>query len=678
MCGIAGIINLAVDKKLTIVKNIATMLETIKHRGPDGEGLVFFKDSVAIPATRQEFMNASATKPYHPRQTIETLQNQDFSMVLAHRRLSILDTSTGGHQPMCSHDETIWLTFNGEIYNYIELRKTLEEEGHQFSTGTDTEVLIEAYKAYGTKCLDFFNGMFSFVLFDIRQNIIFAARDRTGVKPFYYIKNETTFAFASEHKALLSLPFVNATLNHRAAFDYFIFGAIEAEAEGLFSEIFELLPSHFLTIDLNVINTQNHTTNAFKIEKYFELQPNTSYEKYNLKNFETYRKQTHEIVKNAIRLRLRSDVSVGSCLSGGVDSSTLVCTINELLQQAKKHDYKDQIGERQKVFTSCFEDENFDEQKWARLVVEQTQAHWYKTFPTREALTKDLETLIYAQDIPMFSSSTYAQFRVMQLVQEQGVKVVLDGQGADELFGGYQPHYAGLWQELLRNWQFLELAKALKATDKISNSIKFWTKSLLKHNGVSYLPKGLQNRFNLHYFNDLQYLNKDWIYSNIDRYNEYATQRIETLSQMLHYEYFGHPLKQLLKCEDRCSMWFGIESRTPFADDLELMQHAFSMPSVYKIHHGTRKHILREAFKDSLPEPIYNRHDKMGFVTPTNHWMSEMREDIRPYFENSQSGIFNKKLLLKDFNTFFNPATSLENYRVFRFISFAVWEKVFF
>jgi asparagine synthase (glutamine-hydrolysing) len=678
MCGITGIINLN-KKKTPIVSNMINMLDAIKHRGPDGEGLAFFHNSTVIPAARKEFMFDFPTKNYHPKRRVEDLQNQGFSMAFGHRRLSILDTSPQGHQPMCCSDETVWLTFNGEIYNYIEIRHDLEQKGHRFSTGTDTEVLIEAYKAYGTKCLDLFNGMFAFVLFDTEKNKIFAARDRTGVKPFYYVKNNDTFAFASEQKALLTLPFVDAKMNHKAVFDYFIFGAIEAETEGLFSGIFELKPSHFLTIDLNGFSeNKSKSENAFKIERYFELKPNTTYEKYDELTFEKYRQKTHDLVQNAIKLRLRSDVSVGSCLSGGVDSSTVVCTINELLRQANGGDLNVQIGDKQKVFTSCFEDKNFDEQKWAKLVVDQTQADWHRTFPTREELTEDLETVIYAQDIPVFSSSTYAQFRVMKLVKEQGVKVVLDGQGADELFGGYSPHYVGLWQELFRNFQFLELAKAMKATDKISNSVKFWTKSLLKYNGVPQLSKTAQNRFNLRYFNDLQYLNKDWIYENIDRYNEYAEQRIESLSQMLHYEYFGHPLKQLLKCEDRCSMWFGIESRTPFADDLDLMQHAFSMPSAYKIHNGTRKYILREAFKNSLPEPIYNRHDKMGFVTPTNQWMREMRPAIRPYFEQSESGIFNKKLLLKDFDKFFNPATSLENYRVFRFISFAVWEKVFF
>lgn len=677
MCGITGIINLK-HTQTPIADNIIEMLDTIKHRGPDGEGLVFFNQDIAIPVARREFIFDFPNKNYHPKRTVEALGNQGFSMAFGHRRLSILDTSPQGHQPMCSHDETVWLTFNGEIYNYLEIRQDLEQKGHLFSTGTDTEVLIEAYKAYGTKCLDLFNGMFAFVLFDVVKNKIFAARDRTGVKPFYYVKNQDTFAFASEQKALLTLPFVKTTINHKAVFDYFIFGAIEAENEGLFSGIFELLPSHFLTIDLNRFSkSKSENESGFKIEKYFDLKPNLKYEKYDAKTFETHRQKTHDLVQNAIKLRLRSDVSVGSCLSGGVDSSTVVCTINDLLRQAKNHEFEEQIGDKQKVFTSCFEDKNFDEQQWAKLVVDKTQADWHKTFPTREELTKDLETVIYAQDIPMFSSSTYAQFRVMKLVKEQGVKVVLDGQGADELFGGYEPHYVGLWQELFRNFQFLELAKAMKATHKISSSVKFWTKSLLKYNGVPQLSKTAQNRFNLQYFNDLQYLNEDWIYENIDRYNEYAEQRIESLSQMLHYEYFGHPLKQLLKCEDRCSMWFGIESRTPFADDLDLMQHAFSMPSAYKIHNGTRKYILREAFKNTLPEPIYNRHDKMGFVTPTNQWMSEMRSEIRPYFEQSESGIFNKKLLLKDFDKFFNPATSLENYRVFRFISFAVWEKVF-
>ena len=676
MCGITGIIKNKPSREIT--RQTMAMLETIRHRGSDGEGLILVDENGdVIPSARTKLMYDFPDKNYHPKRRVETLFNQPFQIALGHRRLSILDPTPQGHQPMCSHDETVWLTFNGEIYNYIEIRQDLEQRGHHFSTGTDTEVLIEAYKAFGVKCLDLFNGMFSFVIYDKTRNQIFAARDRTGVKPFYYIKNPDNFAFASEHKALLTLPFMKAEMNHKAVFDFFIHGAIEAENEGLFANIFELLPSHYLTIDLNNL-PDNNLAKAIKIKKYYELKPTTKLSKVPSKYFYRCVEKTNALVEHAIRLRLRSDVSVGSCLSGGIDSSTVVCTINDLLRQANGNEYAEQIGSQQKVFTSCFEDKNYDEQKWAKLVVDQTQAEWFRTFPTREEMVKDLETLIYAQDIPMYSSSTYAQFRVMQLVKENGVKVVLDGQGADELFGGYTPHYVGLWQELFRNLRFLSLAKALKATDKFSSSTKFWLKSLLKYNGIPSLSNSLQNRFNLKYFNDLQYLNKDWIIANIECYNEYAEQRIESLSQMLHYEYFGHPLKQLLKCEDRCSMWFGIESRTPFADDLELMNYVFSLPSSFKIHNGTRKYLLRKAFQHTLPKPIYNRQDKMGFVTPTNQWMREMRSDIRPYFEQSQSDIFDKKRLLDDFDTFFNPATNLENYRIFRFISFAVWEKVFF
>ena len=675
MCGISGIVS--VKPAHSMVNDSMNMLEAIKHRGPDGEGLVLIDElRDVMPTARAAFMYDFPDKSYHPKRRVETLRQQPFQIALGHRRLSILDPTPQGHQPMCSRDESIWLTFNGEIYNYLEIRQDLEQRGCHFSTGTDTEVLIEAYRMFGKDCLQLFNGMFAFVIYDKSNNQIFAARDRTGVKPFYYVQNSETFAFASEHKALLTLPFVEASMNHRAVFDFFIHGAIEAEREGLFANIMELMPSHYLVIDLNT-TPDNDLAKAITITRYFDLSPTANFQKFEPANFEKHREKTHDLVENAIQLRLRSDVAIGSCLSGGIDSSTVVCSINQLLKQ-QHNNFSTQIGKQQKVFTSCFEDKNYDEQKWAKLVVDQTQAEWFRTFPSRSDLVQDLETLIYAQDIPMYSSSTYAQFRVMQLVNESGVKVVLDGQGADELFGGYEPHYVGLWQELFRNLQFVALAKSLKITDKLSSSAKFWIKSLLKYNGLSSLSSQLQHQFNTLYFNDLKYLNSDWIVENIDRYSEYAAQRIESLSQMLHYEYFGHPLKQLLKCEDRCSMWFGIESRTPFADDLELMNYTFSVPDTYKIHNGTRKFLLREAFKNDLPSPIYNRHDKMGFVTPTNQWMREMRDTVRPYFEQSKSDIFNKRLLLNDFDSFFNPDTNLENYRVFRFISFAVWEKVFF
>ena len=291
MCGIAGIIKLA-KQKSAVTTDLMTMLETIKHRGPDREGFVFCNDKTAIPVARKKFIYDFPTKNYHPKRPVEDLRNQAFQIALGHRRLSILDTSPQGHQPMCSNDETVWLTFNGEIYNYIEIRETLEQKGHQFSTGTDTEVLIEAYKAYGTKCLDLFNGMFAFVIYDLTKNQIFAARDRTGVKPFYYVQNKDTFAFASEHKALLSLPFVKPKINKKAVFDYFIFGAIEASNEGLFSGIFELFPSHFLTIDLTEINPEK----AIKIEKYFDLIPNETFEKFDAQTFEKHQLKVRALV----------------------------------------------------------------------------------------------------------------------------------------------------------------------------------------------------------------------------------------------------------------------------------------------------------------------------------------------------------------------------------------------
>lgn len=670
MCGIVGIINTNQQPHYQLSTWLNTMSRAIQHRGPDGVGFVFFdKKNRPHPTTTSTFYNKNKQSAinYHPETPIQTLKNTAFQIGLGHQRLSIIDTSMAGHQPMATPDGQLWLTYNGEIYNYIELRKTLQQYGYVFRTQTDTEVILNAYLHWGRACIQYFNGMFAFVLYDRKRQLIWGVRDRTGVKPLYYYHNKEYIAFASEQKALLQLPFVDKKINPTAAFDYFVLNTLEAQPQGLFEDIQELPPSHDFTIDLTTKTVQTH--------RYFQFQPKpfTTKNRFDEATFQTLTTTTRQLVQQAIKIRLRSDVAIGSCLSGGLDSSTIVCVINQLLRQEKIA----QIGERQQVFTTCFKDKRYDEQAWAKLVVDQTQATWHKTFPTQNELLDDLETLIYCQDIPMYSTSTYAQFRVMQLIKAAGIKVVLDGQGGDELFGGYAPHYVGLWNELLQHFQFNALAKELKFFGGYGKAFKFWLKNQLKYNGLSKLPTRWRHRFQLQYFNELHYLNPDLLASQQFRYQEFISEKVNSLKNMLTYEYFKTPLKQLLKCEDRCSMWFGIESRTPFADDLPLMEMVLSVPAHFKIHKSIRKYLLREAFKGILPEPIRQRQDKMGFVTPNNQWIKNLRHHIRPYFEEQDTLIFNKKRLLADFDRFFNPNTTIENYRIFKFISFAIWRKVF-
>lgn len=663
MCGIAGIISLNGSREFN-QGEIISLSETLKHRGPDDEGFLFAsEDKTTIAGGKSTPDDVySSSYPYSPKEHISVSAVRNYKLALIHRRLSIIDVSPAGHQPLCSPDENYWVIFNGEIYNYLEIKKILLSKGHKFQTHTDTEVLLMAYLEWGFDCVNQFNGMWSFVIYDKKKNVVWGSRDRTGVKPFYYIKNKDVFAFASEMKALAKLPFYRKKINEKAVFDLLVFNRIERMEESFFKDICELLPAYSFSIDLKY--------GEFKKWKYFTPKVNYGYEQFNSENFENFSNEIKDLVINSIKLRLRADVPVGSCLSGGIDSSSVVCVINDLLKKEKNI----QIGDQQKVFTSSFREAAIDESNWAKIVVDRTNAQWHQVFPEKNKLLQELETLAYCQEIPFISTSTYAQFCVMRLARENGIKVLLDGQGGDELFGGYRFHYYGLWMELLSH---LKLADMLKEMRFYPGAYSHFFKNFMKYSALPKMPGFLLNSVYPVYFNEFRYLNRDFIAENQEQFKNNSDVFALTLNQMLEKEYFGGPLKNLLKYEDRNSMHFSIEARTPFADDINLFEKLFNVPSQYKIHRGVSKALLRNSMSGVLPDAIRDRKDKMGFVTPNNRWIAEIKDDVRHYVEEDNSGIFNKELFLKEYDSFFNPASEKENYRIFKFLSFAIWKKVF-
>lgn len=643
MCGIAGIITFTPNIRFSPEAETRKMLQILAHRGPDGQGV-----------------------------EVLSLPNSATQIVLGHRRLSILDLSEAGHQPMYSPDKSLCITFNGEIYNYIELREELKQLGHHFRTGTDTEVLIAAYTEWKEACLTRLNGMFAFVIADLQRGEIFAARDRTGVKPFYFTQVAHHFlAFASEIKAFCDTAFYRPEVHHEAVFDYFVLGKMDHESRGLFKSIQELMPSHYARW-----TRQADGNWVFQTQRYYTPHIQHNWESFSESKFQNHVVQTKSLLQNAVNLRLRSDVSVGSCLSGGLDSSSIVCLINQTLQANPLT----QVGEYQQVFTSCYNDSRFDESAWAKLVADQTGATWQRTFPDYEGFHRDFESMIYTQDLPTLSPSTYAQFCVMKLVGESGVKVVLDGQGGDELFSGYLPHSYRFWQDLVRHFALLRVAKELKLSGGAWSGLKSWTKYYLKNDLLRYLPKTWQAQlFNKNY-QELSFVNPDIINAYLERYllAEEERQARKGLNEFLAYEFFNGPLKHLLRCEDRNSMRFSVESRTPFADDSELMEAIFQIPAIYKVRNGERKILLREAMRGILPEAIRQRQDKMGFAAPTNDWLRQFNVEAKDYFQRDAGEIFNLKNLNQHYDSFFNPQSDTENYRIYKFTAFAVWKSVFF
>jgi asparagine synthase (glutamine-hydrolysing) len=558
MCGIVGIINL--DSKPVINSQILYMMQKMKHRGPDDEGS-FVQDNVG------------------------------FGFV----RLSILDLSDAGHQPMFSHDGRFVIVFNGEVYNYIEIRRELETE-FVFRTGTDTEVILAAYQKWGSKCLDKFNGMFSFVIYDTVKKEVFGARDRFGIKPLYYYKDEEKFIFASELKSII--PLIKREANNNIIADYLLYNRVDHSNETFFKNIYKIPHGNNFSIK------NNHLT----INKWYNLK-----EKLNVKK-SLNAKEYRELFKNSIRLRLRSDVPIGVTLSGGIDSSSITAS---LVNDFAINDLN--------TFSSVFGNDEFaDESEYINAFIGIVGNMDYTT-PDADSFYKDIREFISAHNEPTPGTSPYIQYKVMELASKK-VTVTLDGQGADEQLAGYHNFFSIYHLELLRKLKFGKLIS------------EFWNYFKLHKNPIVFL-------YLLYYMMPVHFKRvaskRKYPSVNSSFVNKYKSKKNilrdlyspKSLNDSL-YEHFENKLEHLLKWEDLNSMSFSIESRVPFLDH-NLVEATLSAPSNVKIYKGQTKHILREALKDILPEKIALRKDKKGFVSPQAKWFRTSK------FEGFIKGVLN-------------------------------------
>jgi asparagine synthase (glutamine-hydrolysing) len=654
MCGIAGIHG---GQPLP-AEFVARMTGVLRHRGPDDEGFL------AVNTANGNVRHVTGADSQVEGERIEAFTSPA-NLFLGHRRLSIIDPTPAGHQPMANGDQTLWIVFNGEIYNYVELRAELKNAGYSFRTASDTEVILAAYAAWGRECVTRFNGMWSFVLYDRRNNQLFGSRDRFGVKPLYYFSAGGNFAFASEIKALLTLPFIEKKINPAAVFDYLAHGLTEADG-CFFDGILELPPAHCFVREL--------ATGAMKTWRYYTLCHAEEWERFRPQRMAESLEAVRELVINAVRLRLRSDVAVGSCLSGGVDSSTIVCAINRLLGEADIS----QVGERQKVFTACYDHEAIDESKWAEIVVNNTRTAWSRTYPKANEMLVDLEDLVYCQDVPFGSTSIYAQYRVMRLARENGVKVLLDGQGGDELFTGYTPFYTAFYGDMLRNCDVAGLLRECGELGNASLSLPTLIRNLLRDAAIGAVPRWLRKP--LYHLNAREniYIRRDFWHAHRSRVELMWERRPKGLSDMLFKLMTGDNLQNLLRFEDRNSMRFSVESRTPFADDINLINYVFSLPAAYKIHNGWSKYLLRESMSGIVPDDIRRRKDKIGFATPEYYWLNELKDELREYLSPDLGEYLDVPALRNDWGTLLGGQSRTGITAVWRFINLAVWRKVYF
>ncbi|WP_027407978.1 asparagine synthase (glutamine-hydrolyzing) [Anoxybacteroides tepidamans] len=612
MCGIAAIFS----KNPIPFATIKKMTDIIEHRGPDGEG-------------HQSFLNGQ--------------------LWLGHRRLAIVDLSDNGAQPMSYKNGRYWIVFNGEVYNYIEIRKELEQRGHRFMSTTDTEVIMAAYDEWGEGCLNKFNGMWAFIIVDTLERRLFAARDRFGVKPFYYAVKGEAIAFGSEIKQLLVDDFVSRRARREQVAKFLLFGEVNIERETFFEGVNQLLPSEAMSMNLD------KGVSSLKIWKYYDPPLNRSMKRDG--HLAEYQSRFKELLFDSVRLRLRSDVPVGSCLSGGMDSSSLVLVMNELLKQ-------DGAQHKVKTFTSCFLNKKYDEWEFAEKIVQQVEADSHRVYPDMNHLFDEIEDLIWHQDEPFKSTSIYAQWNVMRLARENNVTVLLDGQGADETMAGYHPYISVYIANLIKSGNVktaIDELKRLKQTGLISATESIG-KVLLK---IIYHASGLKIRRD----SDVKELLKQE-YQNINK-----REIPKDFQQYLYQEIFTS-LQSLLRYEDRNSMAFSIEARTPYLD-YRLVELLLSIPGGYKVYDGYTKPFLRQAMKGIMNDQVRLRIDKKGFVTPEDIWYREKFKEIKSILLSDDSPIYIwiEKEQLK--NWLNDPAKPFGKYHLWRLLSVHFWMKRF-
>lgn len=534
MCGINGF-------SWKDTSKLDEMNRMIKHRGPDGEGTY-----------------------------------ADNAISLGHVRLSILDLTQAGRQPMSNEDETIWISFNGEIYNFLDLKDELIKKGHKFKSNTDTEVIIHAYEEMGEECVDKFNGMWAFAIYDKRNSTLFLSRDRFGVKPLYYYHQGDKFIFSSEIKGLLTHN-IEFSANDKAVYEFLIGELLDYSNETFFSNIFRLMPGENLIFDL--------LEKSAKTYKWYMLRDHL----YKVDDdFMQIKKKIRELFADSVRYRMISDVIVGSCLSGGIDSSSIVCIMKKLVKNSIE------------TFSLVVPGSKYDESLFIDEVVDYIGAHSSKTSISANGLLKDLYDLIWTQEEPFGSLSIYGQYKVMELASKKGIKVVLDGQGGDELFAGY-PEY--LDNYLFENLLKIRLDKIFDQIIKSNNSfLNLCTKYLLKKLGLNIILNEI-------YLRKLKFIKRFY-----NGENSFLRENF-TLNQVLLNDITTYSIPKLLRFEDKNSMRWGVESRVPFLD-YRFVEYATSLGSNYKIKNNQTKYIFRQAMESITPNRILSRSDKIGFSAP--------------------------------------------------------------
>lgn len=570
MCGIAGIIQ---TNKHYTTDHLKKMTAAIAHRGPDGE---------------------------------QYWQNTSGSVLFGHRHLSIIDLSPSAMQPM-HHRERYTIIHNGEVYNYIEIREELKQKGYNFISNSDTEVIVAAYDEWKDECVDRFDGMFAFAIWDELEKKLFAARDRFGEKPLFFHQHEGVLLFASEMKALWAAG-IPRTPNRRMLFNYITIGYTdnpEQPGETFFETIFKLPPATTLTYtacDNNLI-----------LEKYWDI--DTEYQQ-KISDHDALDK-FGSLLDLSVKRRLRSEVPIGALMSGGLDSSSIMASVKEA----------EILSYPPEALTAIFPGFAKDESEYSKQVSDHFNLRQTVIPVSHEDLINGWDTFCFHQEEPVGSASAFAQFKVYERAKQKNIKVLLDGQGADESLAGYSKYYKWYWQELFRKRKLYRSGE-LSAAKELGVNEKFGLTNMV----AAYFPDVATVMLERQYL--LRALKQEDLQHDFVRLQSreayYTTPEYFTLNGALHFNTCVHGLEELLRYADRNSMAHGTEVRLPFLSH-ELVEFIFSLPGNFKIRQGWTKWILRETMKDKLPADITWRKNKVGFEPPQKVWMQtkEMGEMIR-------------------------------------------------
>ena len=581
MCGISGIWRNS--NSFFDLQSIERMKLKMSHRGPDGSG---------------------------------TWSSSDQKVILGHNRLSIIDLSENGAQPMNRGVYTI--SFNGEIYNYLEIKHELKNKNLSFSSDSDTEVLLAAYQTWGADMLQKLDGMFAFAIYDEAKNELFCARDRFGEKPFYYGFYNGDFYFASEIKALREIG-IDTSINENLLFNYLHFDLVENphnQKQTFYKEIHKLKPSHCFIYKGG---------NQIKQLCYWDITISDSADI----SFSEASNRFKELLNTSVKRRLRSDVKIGSSLSGGLDSSSIVALVSKLSNENA-------------TFSARFKNFSKDEGQFIEIVQKKFKTMHYNVNVQEMDLIKDLERLIYHQEEPFQAGSIYAQYCVYQQAKKLGVTVMLDGQGADEFLCGYPKDFQFYVRELINNKPERLRINSLINTNHSTNTALNFKDSLFLRSPKTYKfvasvakkisnkrPKGIHPDFYA------EFKNKD---SPFKQFTD--------LKSALKHEMTNQGLEKLLRFADKSSMAHSVEVRLPFLYH-ELVEFVFSLPSSYFLQNGWSKAILRTSMSDILPLEITYREDKIGFEAPQDSWMeSNLLKEI---CRDAEQALIKNKFITSDY-----------------------------